>query len=57
MTREDLRQELMDSSQAYCCYCGESQAGFSCCQENHFETFAEMDKEKQELFLDYEMEQ
>jgi len=57
MTREDLRQELMDSSQAYCCYCGEAQTSFSCCQENHFETFAEMDKEQQELFLDYEMEQ
>jgi hypothetical protein len=55
MTREQLRQEFMNSSQTYCCYCGEAQTNFHCCQENHFETFSEMDKEMQEQFLDAEM--
>jgi hypothetical protein len=52
--REQLRQEFLADSQAYCCYCGEAQVSFSCCRENHFETFAEMDKRAQECFLDAE---
>jgi hypothetical protein len=51
MTREELRQELLADSQTYCCYCGEAKVRFSCCGENHFETFAEMNKETQESIL------
>jgi hypothetical protein len=54
MTREELRQELMQDSQAYCCYCGDAQINFHCCSENHFETFAEMDEKRQKEFLDAE---
>jgi len=52
--REQLRQELLADSQAYCCYCGMEQTGFACCGENHFETFAEMSAQSQEEFLDAE---
>jgi hypothetical protein len=53
-TREQLRQELLADSQAYCCYCGMAQTSFGCCGENHFETVAEMDQRAQEDFLDSE---
>ena len=47
----DLREELMKDSTAYCCYCGNVQVSFGCCGENHFETFAEMNKENQDAIL------
>lgn len=52
--REQLRQELLADSQTYCCYCGQEQVSFGCCSENHFETFAQMDKQRQKEFLDAE---
>ena len=52
--RDQLRQELLEDSQAYCCYCGNEQTSFACCGENHFETFAEMSPRAQEDFLDSE---
>jgi len=52
--REQLRKELLEDSQAYCCYCGDYQTGFACCGENHFETFAEMSTQRQNEFLDAE---
>ena len=47
----DLRAELMQDSTTYCCYCGMVQVSFGCCGENHFETFAEMNKETQDSIL------
>ena len=55
MTREELRQELMEDTTEYCCYCG-GKTTFQCCRENHFETFAQMAAYAQEDFLDYEMD-
>jgi hypothetical protein len=55
MTREELKQDLMGDSTAYCCYCGNEQKNFGCCGENHFETFSEMDQQAQEDFLDAEV--
>ena len=53
MTQEELRQQLLASSVKYCCYCGTEQGSrWHCCEENHFETFAEMDEGQQEDFLD-----
>jgi hypothetical protein len=52
--RDQLRQELLEDSQAYCCYCGNEQTSFACCGENHFETFADMDAQRQNEFLDAE---
>jgi hypothetical protein len=52
--REQLRQELLADSQAYCCYCGNQQTSFACCGENHFEAFSDMSKQTQEDFLDAE---
>ena len=53
--REFLRETFLASSQTYCCYCGDEQTSIGCCSENHFQTFAEMDKRTQEEFLDGEM--
>jgi len=47
MTREEL---LADGTQ-YCCYCGCEKVRFHCCGENHFQTFAQMDKETKMSFL------
>ena len=47
----DLQDELIQDSTAYCCYCGMEQTSFSCCGENHFETFAQMDKANQDEIL------
>ena len=45
---DDLR-----SKGNYCCYCLEPQGDkFSCCGENHFETYAEMRHEDQMAILD-----
>jgi hypothetical protein len=32
MTREELRQELMEDSTEYCCYCGGEKTTFQCCR-------------------------
>jgi len=53
MTREEL---LADGTQ-YCCYCGCEKVRFHCCGENHFQTFAQMDKEDQDEFLKAELVQ
>jgi len=50
MTQEEL---LADDTQ-YCCYCGQEKVRFHCCGENHFQTFAEMDKEDQAEFYQEE---
>lgn len=47
-------EELMQDGTEYCCYCGTERHSFGCCGEVHFETFAQMDKENQQLFLDNE---
>jgi len=52
--RDQLRRELLEDSQAYCCYCGQERVSFGCCGENHFETFSEMSKQTQDDFLNFE---
>lgn len=52
-TRDDLRKELMADSTEYCCYCGTPKGSrWHCCQEVHFETFADMSEDQQEEILD-----
>jgi hypothetical protein len=48
------REELMEDGTEYCCYCGTPKASLGCCGENHFETFAQMDSDAQQEFLQYE---
>lgn len=55
MTRDEVREELMSSGKKYCCYCGMEAIRFSCCGENHFETFADFDESRQEEWIDDEM--
>jgi len=50
-------EELMADGTQYCCYCGDEKVRFHCCGENHFQTFAQMDKEDQDEFLEAELVQ
>lgn len=53
MTREELHQMYMADSTEYCNYCCESRGDrLSCCQENHFSTYADMDKDSRKELLD-----
>ena len=52
MTLDELKADLMRDTTKYCCYCGAEQVRFSCCGENHFVTFAEMDQEAQQEMVD-----
>ena len=53
MTKQERYEELMKDSTQYCCYCGEVKHTYHCCGENHFETFADMDKQQQEDFMSH----
>jgi len=50
-------EEMMADDTQYCCYCGCEKARFQCCGENHFQTFAQMDKDEQDEFLEAELVQ
>jgi len=55
ITKAELHDFYMTDDTQYCCYCSESRGSrLSCCQENHFQTYAEMGKENREDFLDAE---
>lgn len=51
------KDELMEDSTEYCCYCGTPKVSFGCCGENHYETFAQMSSEDQDDFLQPSLEQ
>ena len=51
MTKEERIAELMEDDTKYCCYCGNQKVTFSCCGENHFQTFSEMDEYDQAYWL------
>ena len=51
------REEMMTDGTQYCCYCGDEKVRFQCCGENHFQTFAQMDKDEQDEFLEAELVQ
>ncbi len=50
-------EEMMADGTQYCCYCGDEKVRFQCCGENHFQTFAQMDKDEQDEFLEAELVQ
>lgn len=55
ITKAELHDLYMQDGTEYCCYCGESRGErLSCCHENHFETYADMDKDRREEFLSFE---
>ncbi len=45
------QQEMMEDGTQYCCYCGQEKVRFHCCGENHFQTFAQMNKDEQDEFF------
>ncbi len=51
------REEMMTDGTQYCCYCGQEKVRFSCCGENHFQTFAQMSADEQDEFLQAELVQ
>ena len=56
MDKDTLRKLIWDDqmkdSTEYCCYCGQAKHRIGCCGENHFQTFAEMEKEDQDYIVD-----
>jgi glutamyl/glutaminyl-tRNA synthetase len=55
MTYQERFDELMQDGTEYCCYCGTERINrVACCGEVHFETFAQMDKDNQQYFMDCE---
>ena len=56
MDKDSLRKLIWDDqmkdSTEYCCYCGQAKHRIGCCGENHFQTFAEMEKEDQNYIVD-----
>ena len=49
--KEQVRQELLQSSQTYCCYCLNVDHGFQCCGENHFLTFGDLYDTDQDFLI------
>ena len=47
----------MHSSTEYCCYCNDVKTFLSCCKENHFVTFQDLDDETQEVIINKEVEE
>ena len=56
MNKDTLRKLIWDEQMRdpteYCCYCGQAKYRMGCCGENHFQTFAEMEKEDQDYIVD-----
>lgn len=56
MDKDSLRKLIWDDqmkdSTEYCCYCGQAKYRIGCCGENHFQTFAEMEKKDQDYIVD-----
>jgi hypothetical protein len=56
--REEIRSNLMGSSTEYCCYCYTVRGcSISCCQENHFVMFQDLDDETQNEMINIEVEE
>ena len=53
-TEQERHEELLKDSTQYCCYCGDVKHSFQCCGENHFESYSEMDTQRQKEFMSYE---
>lgn len=55
--RSELKSEFMASDTEYCVYCLEPKGDKrSCCEENHFVPFRDLDIEDQEYMLDDEVD-
>lgn len=53
---EQYREQFSDI--LYCCYCFEPKGeSYSCCQENHFIEFQELDIEDQKEIIEAELDQ
>lgn len=53
---DEIKDDFMKSSEMYCCYCVKPKGDkFSCCLENHFVEFSDLDEESQQLLIDDEI--
>lgn len=56
--KQELVKQHMHSDQEYCYYCLEPNYGqISCCQENHFGTFRDLDQAAQDEILQAEIKE
>lgn len=56
--KQDLIKDHMRSSRTYCYYCLEPQGDkYSCCQENHFGEFKDLDEDAQTDLINAELEE
>ena len=55
--KAEIRYNLMNSSTEYCCYCYDVKTFLSCCKENHFVTFKDLDDETQNEIINIEVEE
>jgi hypothetical protein len=60
MRMNEYKQELINyhkrSGEEYCCYCLEFKGEkISCCSENHFLTFADLDQDGQDSIIEVEL--
>lgn len=53
---EQIREEFMSSSQEYCAYCSDERSGMSCCGENHWVEFKDLDKDSQDQIINAEFD-
>jgi hypothetical protein len=53
---EAIRAEFLASDQMYCCYCGQPQESYKCCQENHFVRFSDLYEEDQKEIINEEFD-
>jgi len=55
--REEVREELMQSSTLYCCYCTTEKGDKThCCSEYHFVTFKDLYPSDQDMLIQDQVE-
>ena len=55
--REEVREELMQSSTLYCCYCTTPKGeNTTCCSEYHFVTFKDLYPSDQDMLIQDQVE-
>ena len=53
---DELRAEFSNSSQEYCAYCNDERSGMSCCGENHWILFGDIEKDSQDAIIQAEFD-
>ena len=55
---DNIREELKQSDELYCCYCAMPKGEkWHCCKENHFVAFSDLYEEDQNLLIQNEIDE